>query len=126
MDRNLSRLLATGSSIPPDLQADDTGPVADPAAAGWQRVSQLRGERVARPAQRVPAAASGNGRLPANQALQKFLATGSSAPASVRDTGRVARAGQEQPAEDTGSWSGPGAATPAVPIGYESVMGQDL
>jgi hypothetical protein len=127
MDRSLARLLETGSSIPQNLQADDTGPVADPAASGWQRVSQLRGERVTRPAQQPPAEAPEPGRPPVNLALRQFLATGASAPPGMRATGRVAQAEPEPaPAGDEGPWTGPGAASAAVPIGYESVMGQDL
>jgi hypothetical protein len=126
MDRNLSRLLQTGHSIPADLQHDDTGPQVDAAAAGWARVRQIRGTQADPRMPRQQAPASSPGRPPANHALQQFLVTGSSAPPSVRATGRNSQAPAEEPAaQDSAPWTGPGSAAAAVPVGMEETLGQD-
>jgi hypothetical protein len=126
MDRNLSRLLQTGHSIPADLQQDDTGPQVDAAAAGWARVRQIRGTQADPRMPRVQTPSPEPGQPPVNHALRQFLATGSSAPPSVRATGRTPQAPSEvPPVQDDGPWTGPGSAAAAVPVGLEQAMGQD-
>jgi hypothetical protein len=124
MDRTIERLAATGSSIPQDLQRDDTGPVADPGARGWARVSQLRGGPVRpQPEPRDPGAHKG--RIPVNHALRQFLETGSSAPPSMRGTGRTAALDRPEgpaPQGDYGPWA---QRSQEPPAGYETAMGDE-
>ena len=134
MDRNLARLTQTGSSIPPELQRDDTGPAPDPAARGWERVRQMRGaQRTGAPSSAPPDPAQTGlqpGNPPANRALRQFLATGASAPPSARAQGRTAEVQQDggpQPQGDYGPWARRGSTGPAThPAGYETVMGHDV